>query len=184
MKGMILPGMLIVLLLCVAGCTEPPVRDPVVTVSNVTLSDVSLRTMTVNTTVNIFNPNPVGARLNRVEFNVSWFDGSPRYLGHGEKSGIDVNASGNTTVTIPVVIGTAEAVDAVSSLFRKGSITVNVNGTAVVDLKVTSFTKRFDQNQSFRADEFTGMLPATLPGTGINLTEGIAQIGDLAGSLI
>jgi LEA14-like dessication related protein len=182
MKVVIFPALLLTLLLITAGCSEPPVRDPVVTVSAITLSDVSLQTMTVNTTVNIFNPNPVGARLKRVAFNVTWSDGSPRYLGHGETSGIDVNASGNTTVTIPVAVGTLPAAEAVASLLQKGSLTVSINGTATVDLTVASFDKPFSQNRTFTSDEFGGLLPATIPGTGINLSEGIAQLGDLLGS--
>jgi len=174
-------GIVLGLLLCVSGCTEPPVREPVVTVSDISLSDVSLRTMTVNTTVNIYNPNPLGAKLSKLAFDVYYLDGAPNYLGHGEVSGIDMKANGNTTVVIPVAIGSYQAVNAAGSLVRKGSITISVNGSAFVDIKVTSFEKRFEQNREFRADDFSGLLPAAVPGTGINITEGIQQLGGLLG---
>ncbi|HSQ94039.1 MAG TPA: LEA type 2 family protein [Methanoregula sp.] len=174
MKYVILPGacVLLVLMLLFAGCTEPPVKDPVVTVSDIALSDVSLRTMTVNTTVNIWNPNSIGARLSRVTFDVYYLDGGRKYLGHGETSNIEVKESGNTTVLIPVSIDTIQAVSAVGSLLQKGSLTLNVNGSAFIDVKVTSFEKRFEQNREFKADEFTGLLPATtIPGTGIAVSD-------------
>jgi LEA14-like dessication related protein len=183
MKAFIVSGTLIVLLLLASGCSEPPIREPVVTVTSITLSDISLRTLTVNTTVNIWNPNPVGARLEKVAFDITWFDETQKYLGHGERSGIDVNASGNTTVMIPVEIGTLEAAEAVASLVGNGALTLNVNGTATVDLKVTSFDKPFSRNRTFTSGEFSGLLPATVPGTGINLAEGMRQIGGLLGSV-
>ena len=174
---------LLTLVLLFSGCMEAPIKKPVVTVNTITLSDVSLRTMTVNTTVNIFNPNPIGAKLNKIAFDVYYIDDTRNYLGHGEKSDIDVKENGNTTVTIPLIIGTAEAIDAAGSLVRKGSIIVNVNGSALIDVKVTSFEKRFEQNREFKATEFTGLLPATIPGTSIDIPEGIRQIGGLLDSV-
>lgn len=174
---------LLTLVLLLSGCMEAPIKEPVVTVDTITLSDVSLRTMTVNTTVNIFNPNPIGAKLNKVAFDVYYIDDTRNYLGHGEQSNIDVKENGNTTVTIPVIIGTDEAIDAAGSLVRKGSIIVNVNGSALIDVRVTSFEKRFEQNREFPATEFTGLLPATIPGTSINISEGIRQIGGLLDSV-
>ena len=51
--------------LLTCGCSsEPPIKQPTVTVTDIALSDVSLSKMVVNTTVNIQNPNPVGGRLN------------------------------------------------------------------------------------------------------------------------
>jgi LEA14-like dessication related protein len=174
MKYGILPGacMLLALLLLSSGCTEPPIKDPVVTVRDIALSDLSLRTMTVNTTVNIWNPNPIGARLSRVSFEVYYLDGGRKYLGHGETSNIDLKESGNTTVLIPVSIDTVQAASAVGSLLQKGSLTLNVNGSAFIDVKVTSFEKRFEQDREFSADEFAGLLPATtIPGTGITVSD-------------
>lgn len=181
MKQLILQGIFIlfaVFILC-AGCTEPPIKDPVVSVSDIGLSDVTLQTMTVNATVVIFNPNPVGAKLNKVAFDVYYLDEIPNYLGHGEKTNIDVISSGNTTVTIPVTIGNIQAIKAVTSLVRKGSITVNVNGSAFIDVKVTSFEKRFEQSRQFQANDFESLVPATIPGTSINITDSVQELGGL-----
>ncbi len=170
--------LLIPLLVLVAGCMEPPIKEPSVSVGDIALSDVSLRAMTVNTTVVIFNPNPLGARLNKVAFDVYYLDDGLNYLGHGEKSDIGVKENGNTTVIIPVTIGNIPALQATGSLVRKGSLILKVNGSAFIDVKVTSFEKRFEQSREFQASEFEGILPLnSLSGTSINITEGLAQLG-------
>jgi LEA14-like dessication related protein len=171
------------LFLLIAGCTQPALKDPVVTVGEISLSDVSLQAMTVNTTVNIFNPNPVGADLKKVAFDVWYLDDTSHYLGHGEQSGVTVKENGNTSVTIPVRIGTVQAAQGVGSLVRKGSIMVRVNGSAVIDLKLTTYEKPFEQTRKFSATEFEDLIPSTIPGTNINVLEGIQQIGGLLGSV-
>jgi LEA14-like dessication related protein len=175
--------LVLTLFILIAGCTQPALKDPVVTVGDIALSDVSLQAMTVNTTVNIFNPNPVGADLRKVAFDVWFLDDTPHYLGHGEQSGVTVKENGNTSITIPVRIGTVQAAQGVGSLVQKGSILIRVNGSAVIDLKLTTYEKPFEQTREFSASEFTGLLPATIPGTDINASEGIQQLGGLLGSV-
>lgn len=167
-----------------AGCTQPALKDPVVTVGNITLSDVSLQAMTVNTTVNIFNPNPVGADLRKVAFDVWYIDDSPHYLGHGEQSGVTVKENGNTSIMIPVKIGTVQAAQGVGSLIQKGTLLIRVNGSAAIDLKLTTYTKPFEQTREFSVSEFEDLIPVkTIPGTDISVSEGIQQLGGLLGSV-
>jgi len=165
--------LLFALFLLTAGCMEPPIKEPVVSVSDIGLSDVSLKTMTINTTVVIYNPNPVGARLNKLAFDVFYRDDGRNYLGHGERSGIELKENGNTTVTIPVTIGNIQALQATGSLVRKGSIVLVVNGSAFIDLKVTSFEKRFEQEKEFHA----GTIEGVLPGSSVNITDKMVQLG-------
>ena len=115
---------IVAIFLLTAGCTQPALKDPVVTVGEISLSDVSLQAMTVNTTVNIFNPNPVGADLKKIGFDVWYLDDTPHYLGHGEQSNISVKENGNTSITIPVRIGTIQAAQGMGSLVRKGTLLI------------------------------------------------------------
>jgi LEA14-like dessication related protein len=182
MKQLILPGIFIIfaLFIIIAGCTEPPIKDPVVSVRDIELSNVTVPAMTVNTTVVIFNPNPIGAKLNKVAFDVSYLDDTPNYLGHGEQSNIDVISSGNTSVTIPVTIGTVPAIKAVATLVRKGSITLNVNGSAFIDVRLTSFEKRFEQSRQFPARDFGFPVPLTsVPVTSVNISDTLQKMGGL-----
>jgi LEA14-like dessication related protein len=164
------------LLLLVAGCMEPPLQEPTVTVSEIALSDVSLQAMTVNTTVVIFNPNPVGANLDRVAFDVYYGGNAENYLGHGEINDIDVKESGNTTVVIPVTIANIPALKAIGSLVRDGFITLRVNGSASIDLAVTSYELPFARSEEFRLSEFANLVPAASGVTGsMNVTEKLEQ---------
>jgi LEA14-like dessication related protein len=150
--------LLFVFFILAAGCTASPVKEPVVSVSDIAVSDVSLQALTVNTTVNIYNPNPAGATLNKVAFDVFYLDDTGHYLGHGEQAGIVVKENGNTSVTIPVKIGNIQALQAVGSLVRKGSIVLRVNGSASIDLRVYSYELPFERSREFRAGEFTNLL--------------------------
>lgn len=175
---------LLVVVVYTAGCAQPAFKDPVVTVTDIALSELSLQAMTVNTTVNISNPNPVGADLKKVAFDVWYVEDTPQYLGHGEQSDIPVKENGTTSVTIPVRIGTLPAAQGVGSLIQKGKLLIRVNGSALIDLKLTTFEKPFEQTREFSVDEFEDIIPVkTIPGTDISVSEGIQQIGGLLGSV-
>jgi LEA14-like dessication related protein len=189
MRTFILPGifLLFALFILTAGCnSEPPVKQPVVTVTDIALSDVSLRALTVNTTVNIFNPNPVGAELRRTAFDLYYGSGEAgHYLGHGELAGLLVKENGNTTVTIPVKIGTPEAVNAMGTLVRDGAITVKVNGTATIDLKLMTYDLPFEQKRVFRAEEFTSLVPEiSVAGISVNTSAVINQGREILGTFL
>lgn len=189
MRTYLLSGIFLLFFLCIlfAGCsTEPPVKPPVVTVADVTLSDVSLRTLTVNTTVNIFNPNPVGADLKRTVFDLYYVSGgSDQYLGHGELAQISIKESGNTSVTIPVKIGTVQAAQAVGTLVKDGSLTVKVNGTAAIDLKLMTYDLPFAQQRVFYLEEFTNLLPEiSVAGMSVNTSEVISHGREILGTLL
>jgi len=186
MRKYLLSGifLLFALFIITAGCSQPVLKQPTVSVANISLSDVSLNTMTVNTTVIVDNPNPAGADLNRVAFDIWYIDDTGHYLGHGEQTAIPIRENGNTTVTIPVKIGNLQALQAVESLVRNGNITLMVNGSAFVDLKVTSYELPFTQRRSFEATEFTSLIPdITVAGTSINVTEGLDQARGLLNAL-
>jgi len=170
------------ILIFTAGCIEPfvqepPIQEPSVSVSDITVSDISLETIKVNTTIIIFNPNPVDAKLTRVALDLYYLDDAQNYLGHGEESTIDVIKNGNTTVNLPVTIGNVMALKALGSLVQKGSITFSVNGSARMDIKGKSFEKPFERSKEFRARDFESLLPmTTIPGTSVNITEKLQQL--------
>jgi LEA14-like dessication related protein len=171
---------LLAVVVLVSGCMEPPIREPTVTVGDIALSDISLQKLTVNTTVLINNPNPVGARLNRVAFDVYYLDNGPIYLGHGEKTNIEIKANDTTPVTIPVTVGTLPAARAIGSLLQKGSITLNVNGSAFVDVKVTSWEKPFTQSQTYTTGDLESVLPmGSLTGGSVNVTDSLGKLRGL-----
>lgn len=171
--------MILALLLLSAGCSQPALEDPVVTVGDVALSELSLQAMTVNITVNVFNPNPIGADLKKVTFDVWYLEDTPHYLGHGEQSNLTLRKNGTTTVTLPVRISTVPAAQGVGSLLQNGELRIRLNGSAIIDLGLTTWEKPFEETRTFSAREFDNLLPATIPATGMSVSEGIQQIGGL-----
>ena len=99
-------------------------------------------------------PIPSGRRLSKAAFDVYYLDDIPNYLGHGEQTNIDVISNGNTTVTIPVTIGNIQAIRAAATLVRKGFLRLSINGSAFIDVRVTSFEKRFEQSREFHLRDF------------------------------
>jgi LEA14-like dessication related protein len=171
------------LFLLACGCSsEPPIKQPTVTVSDIELTDVSFRAMTVNTTVLIDNPNPFGANLNRIIFDVYYLDDTPRYLGHGERYEVDIHENGNTSLTIPVTISNMQAFNAIGALARKGSITLRVNGSAFIDVKVTEYELPFTEEREFAASEFEAYFPVSAIES-INVTEKVGQVKDFLSGL-
>jgi LEA14-like dessication related protein len=172
--------LLVTIFLFTCGCfTEPPVQQPAVSVSNIALADISLGAMTINTTVLISNPNPVGGHLDRIAFDVWYLDDNvPKYLGHGEQYNVDIRENGNTSIVIPVTIGNLQALYALGSLSEKGSIVIRVNGSAGIDVKVTSWEMPFDAERQFAAGDFEPYLsrPVIAP---VNLTQGMKTAKDL-----
>jgi LEA14-like dessication related protein len=186
MKNRLLPILLLfTILIFTAGCMEPlvwepPVQEPSVSVSEITVSDISLEAIKVNTTIIIFNPNPVDAKLTKVALDLYYLDDAPNYLGYSEQSTIDIIKNGNTTVDLPVTIGNVQALKALGSLVQKGTITLYVNGSARIDIKGKSFEKPFEQSKEFRARDFESLLPiTTIPGTSVNVTEKLQQLKGL-----
>jgi LEA14-like dessication related protein len=187
MKNRLLSGILLLfaILIFTAGCMEPliqepPIQEPSVSVSDIAVSDISLETIKVNTTIIIYNPNPVDAKLETVALDLYYLDDTKNYLGHNEQSTSDVIKNGNTTVTLPVTIGNVQALKALGSLVQKGSIMLYVNGSARIDMKGKSFEKPFEQSKEFRARDFESLLPiTTIPGTSINVTEKVQQLRGL-----
>jgi LEA14-like dessication related protein len=169
--------LLFAIFIFIAGCMEPPIQEPSVSVSDITVSDISLETIKVNTTVIIFNPNPVDAKLTKVALDLYYLDDAQNYLGQSEQSTIDIIKNGNTTVDLPVTIGNVRALKALGSLVQKGTIALYVNGSAHVDIKGKSFEKPFEHRKEFRARDFESLLPVTtIPGTSINITEKLQQL--------
>lgn len=171
------------LFLFTCGCSsEPPLQAPEVTVTDIALADLSLRSMTVNTTILVSNPNPVGANLNRIVFDVYYLDGTPRYLGHGERHEVDISANGNTSIAIPVIVDNLQALRAIGTLAEKGSITLRVNGSAFIDVAVTEYEVPFAKSRTFDARDFDIYLPVSALAS-INISEKVGQVRDILSSL-
>ena len=126
------------------GCSF--IKKPKVSVESIIPSGVGLSSVTLNVKIRIDNPNPFGAHLTKLEFDVYYLkNGKFVYLGHGEKQDISIKANGVTKVTVPVKTDDLQAIGTLLQLAKSGTVTIKVKGCAYIDLKITSFGVPFEQ---------------------------------------
>ncbi len=149
LKKLALLTFAVLLAASLTGCAF--IKEPKASVVSITPSSVGLSSVTLNVKIRIDNPNPFGAHLTKLEFDVYYLkDGKFIYLGHGEKRDVDIKANGVTEIVVPVKIDNLQAVGTLLQLAKKGEVTIKVKGTAYIDLKITSFGIPFEQVEEVR----------------------------------
>jgi len=109
-------------------------KEPQVSVTDVSLSSVSLSTIVIEVTFSIDNPNAVGVTLDSLTFDIhtkhqdDWL-----YLAHGEQTGLEIEP-GKNVVTIPVVVDTQQMLASMARTLASGEITLQVKGIASADV--------------------------------------------------
>lgn len=115
------------------GCSYV-MKEPQVSVTDVSLSSVSLSTIVIEVTFSIDNPNAVGVTLDSLTFDIytkhqdDWL-----YLAHGEQTGLEIEP-GKNVVTIPVVVDTQQMLASMARTLASGEITLQVKGIASADV--------------------------------------------------
>lgn len=142
---------LVAVLLCSAGCAAPPLQEPTVTVDGVTVENVTLQSVDLSLQVTVENPNPVGATLTRVAFDVYFLDdGRWVFLAHGERGGFSIRPRGTTTVSVPVTVDNLRLVQALLRGLQDGTVTLRVSGSGVLDYGIATFEVPFDRTMEVR----------------------------------
>lgn len=143
--------LLIAVLLFSAGCAVPALEEPTITLAGVTVENITREGIDLSLRLVVDNPNPVGATLTRVSFDVYFFDGGQWvFLAHGEQDGIAIRPEDETTVTVPVTVDNLRLVQAFLRALRDGSITLRVSGTGIVDFGVATFEVPFERTLEVR----------------------------------
>ena len=144
----------ILILLCTAGCAVPRLQEPTVTVDGAEIENITLESVDLLLLLTVDNPNPVGATLTRVSFDVYFLDdGQPVFLAHGERGEFKVRASGNTSVSIPVTVNNMRLVQAFLLALRDGAVTLQVNGSGVLDYGIATFEVPFNRTVEVRVGQ-------------------------------
>ncbi len=121
--------------MCRCVCNEciMLLKEPIIAVNNVALRSFSLQNLTLDVTLNVDNPNPVGISLNSLSFDLFYQDRNEWvYLSHGERARFKINTRSNR-VTMPVTVSNAALLTALVGMVAKGEITIRVTGVAVPD---------------------------------------------------
>jgi len=91
-----------VILVCSLGFL---IRNPVISVKNITVASLSLRNLSIEIALAADNPNPVGITLKTIAFDVYYLRGDDWiFLSTGKQSDVVIK-SGNNDLTIPVNTG-------------------------------------------------------------------------------
>ncbi len=123
-----------------AGCAGPQLARPTIAVDGIALENVSLSALDLSVRLTVANPNPLGATLENVSFDLYFLDeGEQKFLAHGERTGFEIRPDGDTTVAIPVRVDNLRLVQAMLAILREGSLTFRVSGSATVDFGVATF---------------------------------------------
>lgn len=146
--------LLVAVLLCSAGCVTPLLQEPTITLSGVGIENVTPGSTDLSLRLVVDNPNPVGATLTRVSFDVYYLDDREWvFLAHGERGGFAVRANDETAVIIPVTVDNLRLVQGLLRGLADGEVTLRVTGSGVLDFGITTFEIPFDRTVEVRPDQ-------------------------------
>ena len=113
-----------------SGCSAI-FKEPVITVSDVGIEEISPSDLTLNVTLAIDNPNFFGITFDEIVCNVSYLKGNDEWapLSSVNKGNVTIN-SGMNSVSIPVHAKNTDLIRAGIRTILSGEITVKATGYA------------------------------------------------------
>ncbi|WP_317063937.1 LEA type 2 family protein [Methanoculleus caldifontis] len=145
---------LVAVLLFSAGCIHLPIKEPTVTVDGIGIERVTLGRTDLSLRLVVDNPNPIGATMARVSFDIYFLEGGRAvYLAHGEQEEIEIQPNGKTSVTIPVTADNAPLVRAFLRGLQDGAIVLRANGSATLDYGIATFEVPFNRTVEVRPEQ-------------------------------
>ena len=108
-------------------------KEPIIAIHNVALRSFSLQDLTLDVSLNVDNPNPVGISAKSLSFDLFYKDRNEWvYLSHGERARFKINTI-NNRVIISVTASNAALFTAIVGMVAKGEITIRISGIAMPD---------------------------------------------------
>jgi len=108
-------------------------KEPIIAIHNVALRSFSLQDLTLDVSLNVDNPNPVGISAKSLSFDLFYKDRNEWvYLSHGERARFKINTR-NNRVIIPVTASNAVLLTALVGMVAKGEIMIRISGIAMPD---------------------------------------------------
>ena len=143
--------LLVAVLLCSAGCAAPPLQEPTITLSGVEIENITPGSTDLSLHLIIHNPNPIGATLTRVSFDVYFLDGTEWvFLVHGERGGFAIQPDDGTAVSIPATVDNLRLVQGLLRGLADGAVTLRVSGSGVLDFGIATFEAPFERTVEVR----------------------------------
>ena len=124
------------------------IKEPVISVKDVSLCTFSLQSLALDVIVSVENPNLFGITLTSISFDLfyrrqnEWV-----FLCHGEKTGFKIT-SGTNDVPMPVTVKNTALLAALAGMILYGEITVRITGVAMPKLFVYAPTVPFTREMT------------------------------------
>jgi LEA14-like dessication related protein len=123
-------------------------NEPTITLEGVNIRALHLKSIDMDITLRIENPNPFGATVRELPFTVFFRDGDQeKEIASGETVTVNIPESNSITITVPVTSHDLALAEGLTTLIKKGFIRLEIRGTAVIDHVVgwsLPFTKTVD----------------------------------------
>jgi LEA14-like dessication related protein len=124
-----------------ASLTQDLLKDPEVKVIDFKLTNVTLEDVSVAVKMNIKNPNAIPLKLDEVSYSLK-FSGNDVTEGNF-KEGVNIPASGQNDVTVPLKFKYSSVSNVISSLFNNTfSKDYEIAGTAKLGIFLIPFNKK------------------------------------------
>ncbi len=138
-----------------SGCLGTKAREPTIELSEINIKEISFGITTLEAEAILNNPNPMGANLDRITYDLYFLNGEDdwEFLASGAQEDISIEANGNTTLYMPLRIDNMQALVAAFMGFHRESMTFKVNGSAFFDLKIISYEVPFERVMVLSEDD-------------------------------
>ena len=144
----------------------PILHEPAITLDGVKIRALSLADLDLDVTIRVENKNPIGVTLKEIPFIVLIREGDRQQeIANGNTGNVAIPAQSCTQLAVPVTSRNAVLVGAMGALVASGRIDVTINGAAVVDAVIISWTVPFEKTITVTMEQVAGALNVKFNGT-------------------
>lgn len=137
----------------------PVLQEPVVTLNDVKLRNLSLSSLELDVAIRVQNNNPFGVTLRELPFTVLCQAGDRNMqIAMGNTSRVKIAARGSTLLNIPVTSENAILIGALAVFMTHGNVQVTIKGTAIIDCFLFGWSVPFSKTLPVTMEQVTDSL--------------------------
>ena len=139
----------------------PVLQEPVVTLNDVKLRNLSLSSLELDVAIRVQNNNPFGVTLRELPFTVLCQAGDRNtQIAMGNTGRVKIAARGSTLLHAPVSSQNAALIGTLATFVTRGEVQVTIQGKAIIDCFLFGwsipFSKSLPVTMGQVADSLTG----------------------------